>query len=257
MQQISSAHNEKIKRLRSLQQKKFRREDGCYLIEGRRLVSEAVLRGAEILSVVVAQERAENFEELLAQTRQAEQLCVPEAVFRTLCLTEAPEGIAACVKMRCEPAAEEDSPFVLLLDGLQDPGNLGTILRTANACGIREVYLSGNCVEVYNPKVVRSAMGALFSLRFREDCNLPQTVERLRNAGRTVIGTALSGEDYYRASFSGKLALVIGNEGNGVSDEVLARCSRTVKLPVSPDAESLNAAVAAGILMYDLKYRQG
>ena len=144
---------------------------------------------------------------------------------------------------------------MLILDGLQDPGNVGTILRTANACGVKDIYLSANCVELYNPKVVRSAMGALFTLNIRQECDLEALIPAMQADGRSVLGTSLCGENYYDGSFSGKVGLVIGNEGNGVSESVLRLCDKQVKLPVSDSAESLNAAMAAGILLYDLMYR--
>lgn len=255
MQELSSLHNEKIKYLKSLQQKKYRKVHGCYLIEGRRLLTEALERGAEITAVAVEKDRMESFQELLLQVKEAELFVTTDTVLRALCLTEAPEGIVACVKIKqCDHALTEGN-LMLILDGLQDPGNLGTILRTANACGVKDVYLSANCVEIYNPKVVRSAMGALFALNIRQDCDLQTFIPVLKAEGWRVLGTSLSGENYYGASFSGKVGLVIGNEGNGVSESVLHLCDKQVKLPVSEDAESLNAAMAAGILLYDLMYR--
>ncbi len=255
MQELSSLHNEKIKYLKSLQQKKYRKMHGCYLIEGKRLLAEALERGAEITAVAVEKDRMEAFSELLAQVEGAELLVITPAVLRALCLTEAPEGIVACVKMKQCGSALTEGSLMLILDGLQDPGNVGTILRTANACGVKDIYLSANCVELYNPKVVRSAMGALFTLNIRQECDLEALIPAMQADGRSVLGTSLCGENYYDGSFSGKVGLVIGNEGNGVSESVLRLCDKQVKLPVSDSAESLNAAMAAGILLYDLMYR--
>ena len=142
---------------------------------------------------------------------------------------------------------------LLALDDVQDPGNVGTIIRTADAAGFDGVFLSAGCADLFSPKVLRSTMGSVFRLGFSFPASLSEALEKLKKDGFSVLSSQLDGDDFYeRKNVSHSFVLVIGNEGNGVSDAVKAVATHRLRLPMRGGAESLNAAVAAGIMMYGL-----
>lgn len=250
---ITSVNNPLIKELRALKERKYRRRSGCFLIEGRRLIEDAVRNGIKPELLLVQDDRTEEFALLSEQCLQT--AAVSRAVLKSLCLTEAPEGAVAKVRIPQE-MPEGDGSLVLVLDGLQDPGNMGTIIRTANAAGIRDLYFLGENVDMFNPKTVRSAMGAVFFVHPHCFGDARELYEHLKERGYCVCVTALSQKDYYSQQLPKKIALVMGNEGNGVSRESLEQADRLLTLPMSPEAESLNVAVCAGILIFDILYRR-
>jgi len=141
---------------------------------------------------------------------------------------------------------------VVAMDGVQDPGNVGTIIRTADAAGLEGIILSEQCADVFSPKTLRATMGSIFRMPMVVT-DLPVCLTDLREKGYSIISSQLDGEPFYQRSPVGeKFCLIIGNEGNGISDEVKATATHRVKLPMRGGAESLNAAIAAGIMMYDL-----
>ena len=247
---ISSKSNSKIKYIKKLMSSaKERRRNGVFVVEGLRIVREVP-------------------EELLAELYVSESLVssgrVPEAdlpkaeivtdeVFRFLSDTVTPQGILAIVKKpsySLDLSYYKDRARILLLDDIQDPGNLGTILRTAEAAGTDLVILSEGCADLFNPKVIRSTMGSIFRVPFlTED---PVTaIPRLKEAGISVYGAALEGAvDFRSVTFPEKTAIVIGNEGNGISSEVLDLVDEKIKIPMEGKVESLNAAVSTAILLY-------
>lgn len=230
-------------------------QSGEYLIEGRRIISEAIANNAPITALFVDAALEDKFGDIINDVPSGVTIyMVTDRIIQTLSDTQAPEGIIACAKI--VPVDEQRSlgNVVLLLDGLQDPGNIGTILRTAEAAGIRDVFMSNQCVELYNPKLVRSAMGSLFYLNISRH-NLIQKAQQLQAEGYTLIATALNGENFFgRAPVKNKVAVIIGNEGNGISGELLAISDKVYTLPIRGKAESLNAAVAAGIILYNLVF---
>lgn len=250
---ITSVNNPLIKELRALKERKYRRRSGCFLIEGRRLIEDAVRNGIKPELLLVQDDRTEEFALLSEQCLQT--AAVSRAVLESLCLTEAPEGAVAKVRIPQE-MPEGDGSLVMVLDGLQDPGNMGTIIRTANAAGIRDIYFLGENVDMFNPKTVRSAMGAVFFVHPHYFGDARELYEHLKERGYCVCVTALSRKDYYSQQLPKKIALVMGNEGNGVSRESLEQADRLLTLPMSPEAESLNVAVCAGILIFDILYRR-
>lgn len=176
---------------------------------------------------------------------------LPESVFQSVCDTKTPQGIAAVTEI---PSPEEmNGRMLLALDGLQDPGNMGTIIRTADAAGFGGIILSPDCADIFSPKVIRATMGSIFRVSFSFVSSLPARLSGLRDRGYSVISSQLDGDPFYeRIPVPCPLVLVIGNEGNGISPEVKAVATHRFRLPMVGGAESLNAAVAAGIMMYDL-----
>ena len=243
---ISSLKNPKVVAWKSLKDRKGRKETGCFLVEGRKMVEEAVASAFPVEAILVEEDRAAEF--VLPAGIPAYAL--PEHVLAAVCDTRTPQGIAAVVRMTSHAAVGSK---LVVMDGVQDPGNVGTIIRTADAAGMEGVVLSAQCADVFSPKVLRATMGSIFRMGVRVCDDLPGELTRMKAQGYSVISSQLDGEPFYERSPVGdKFCLVIGSEGNGVTPEVQAVATHRVKLPMRGGAESLNAAVAAGIMMYEL-----
>ena len=243
---ITSLKNPKILLWKSLKDRKGRRETGCFLVEGRKMVEEALASAFQVEMVLVDAERTGEF----ALPPHTPITTMPAHVLAAVCDTKTPQGIAAIVRMQESPALGQR---LVALDGVQDPGNVGTIIRTADAAGFEGVLLSQQCADVFSPKVLRATMGSIFRMGICVTDDLPGHLAHLRDGGCAVISSQLDGTPFYEREPGGeRFALVIGSEGNGVTDEVKAVATHRVKLPMRGGAESLNAAVAAGIMMYEL-----
>lgn len=243
---IQSAKNEKVKAWKKLLTKKGRDKSGQFLVEGFHLVEEA-LNKDYVIAIIAEEEtaipRIWNVDGVDLYTTTA-------AVVKELSETETSQGIFAV----CEKKDWKDADYrkVLLLDGVQDPGNIGTIIRTADAAGVDAVICGDGCVDVYNSKALRSTQGSIFHLPVIK-ANLPQYIESLQNRNVPVYGTSLqNAADYREVASQESFALVVGNEGNGVSEEVLNLCNQNLYIPIHGGAESLNVTVATGILLYHL-----
>lgn len=251
MKVIGSSDNKEYKRLRSLQQKKYRDRLSAYLVEGENLVMESLSEG--LAATVLIRDDRQDLYDRFAE-RDVHSVFMKGDLFRKVAQTETSQGILAEVAKRTYEAADfarAAKGHILVLDGLQDPGNLGTVLRTAAAAGYGGAVILKGTADVYAPKVVRAAAGALFRLPmyFAEDAD--EAAALLRKMGKTIVGTTPAGGDsYLSADLAADIALVIGNEGNGMSEAALAVTDRNVYIPMRTGMESLNAAVAAGILMY-------
>lgn len=237
---ITSVTNNTIKMLIRLKQKKYRDELGYYLIEGEHLVTEA-LKAKQV--------------ECLISTKPIDSdlsiILVSEEVMAKLAFTKSPQTIMAkCIVNKNEKLI--NGKRYLILDDLQDPGNIGTLIRTALAFSIDQVILSNNCVDLYNDKLLRSMQGANFHL----SCiygNLTQLISQLQEKGVVVIGSALeNGKNIAQINRYSKMAFVVGNEGNGMNPEVLAKCDDIGYIPINT-IESLNVAIAGSIMMYHFK----
>ena len=246
METITSTKNPRVLRWRSLSERKGRRAEGCFLAEGRKMVSEALASGFPVEAVLLDESRLDT----LTPPEGVPCFCLAEHVFAAVCDTKTPQGIAAVVRMAPRPPA---GTRLLALDDVQDPGNVGTILRTADAAGIDGVLLSAGCADVFSPKVLRATMGSIFRVGLRVTDDLPGALRELREAGFTVLSSQLDGEPFYRRGPVGeRFCLIVGNEGNGISEACKREATMRVRLPMRGGAESLNAAVAAGIMMYGL-----
>lgn len=249
---ISSTKNEKIKELAKLQTAKGRKKAGLYLLEGEHLVEEAIKEKVPIELIVVSSNRIEDYQYLLEQTA-AHVLVVSEEVFQKLSMTETTQGILAAVKIenQTEPPC---SGHIIVLDAVQDPGNLGTIIRTADAAGFDAVVLGAGTVDLYNDKVIRSMQGSHFHIPvFQAD--LREYLPVLKKQGVEVAVTALhrDSKDYSILQGKSDVAIVVGNEGQGVSSEVIELADAVVTIPMFGKAESLNVAIASALLMYKTK----
>ncbi len=250
---ITSVSNEKVKQMIRLQKKaSARKEQNCFLVEGRKMVEE--LPGDRLIQAYASQSFAAKPEnEALCRLLNAET--VADHVMEAMSDTRTPQGILAAVR-RSERAADAiwqtPSPLVLILERIQDPGNLGTILRTAEGAGITGVILSSDSADIYNPKVIRSTMGSIYRMPFACADDLPALVGRMRAAGIRTYAAHLEGKNRYdQEDYRGPSAFLIGNEGAGLSEALSSVCDCRIRIPMAGQVESLNAAVAAAILMYE------
>ena len=245
---IESTRNENVKRARTLAQKKGRDEQGLHFIEGEKLVREAVVSGAQFAEAFI--EEGHELMSAVLSGSGATVYTVKRAVMESLANTETPQWVCATVKTPDVPLPEYyPEGLIVVLDRVQDPGNLGTILRTADAMGARGLLLGDGCADPYAPKPLRASMGSIYHVPV---WNGPLEVElsRLKEQGFTLVCGHLKGQNTL-PKVGSRCALVIGNESNGVSDAVAQMCE-TYRLPMYGRAESLNASIAAGILIYDL-----
>ena len=256
MKEIASVRNPAVQALRELQRTRGRREAGLLLADGAKLVGEALSLGL-CRTLVVQEDRLS----LYAQTVQAAEragcdvLLVSEAVMRAISEERTPQGIA-CAAAIPPQAAELRGERIVALDGVQDPGNVGTIVRTADAAGFDGVLLGGGCADLYGAKALRATMGSAFRMPVRRVDDLSAELEEMKRRGYAVAATELGGEDFYAACPREHAVLVIGSEGQGVSAAVRAVATHHLALPMRGGAESLNAAVAAGIMMYEMAREQ-
>ena len=259
---ITSTANTQVKELVKLMKKSRARDDAqVFLIEGPRMIGELVRDPdwrTKIEKIYMSESyAARNERELrgLEETGRIEILSDP--VFAHISGTKTPQGILAVVRRRSYDmtdifGTDPVRAHVLVLDNLQDPGNLGTIFRTAEAAGVTGIILSRDCVDIYNPKVVRSTMGALLRMPFLYVEDLIGTISELKEAGIKVYAAHLKGERAYdQEDYRTGCAFLIGNEGNGLRDEVSECADCYVLIPMHGKAESLNAAVAAAVLMFE------
>ena len=239
---LTSKNNPLVKETASLKEKKGRKTLGMFLVEGRKMVFECQKSGMEIDLVILSETYdGESFSDLRTVT-------VSEDVFRYLSDEKTPQGVLCRVKI---PTNELVSPKgkCLLLDGVSDPGNMGAIIRTANAAGYEEIYLTEDCTDPYSPKSVRASMSGIFFTKLYVRSRA-EILSALR--GIPVVVADMGGVNLFSFAPPPRFALVIGNEGNGVSDEVKNAATHTVRIPMRQTQESLNASVAAGIAMYFL-----
>jgi len=238
---ITSLQNETIKSLIKLKQKKYRDETNTFLIEGFHLVEEA-RKSHKILKIITT----------LNETFLEDTIYVSDHVMNKLAFTKTPQPIMAlCQKNDTNMICKEGKRY-LLLDRLQDPGNVGTIMRTALAFGYDQIIMSPDCVDLYNDKVVRSTQGALFQMDVYV-LELNKAIEKLHEQDVSVYGTCLqnaSSIEMYQAK--DKMAFVMGNEGQGVSQDVLDICDHLLYIPIQ-SVESLNVGIAAAITMYHFR----
>ena len=252
MKEILSTHNPAVMAMRELQKPRGRREAGLFLAEGVKMVREAVALGiCRTLAVEIGRE-GECME--LAEKAEAagcDVVRVSVAVMLARCDAKTPQGIVCSVAIPEQPEALAGSRFVAL-DGVQDPGNVGTILRTADAAGFDGAILGAGCADLYGAKTLRSTMGSVYRVPVRHTDDLAGELDVMKKRGFAVVATELGGEDFYEKCPHENCVLVIGSEGRGVSKSVRDAATHHLALPMRGGAESLNAAVAAGIMIYEI-----
>lgn len=249
---IKSSDNKTLKLVRSLHRKKGRTQNGMYFAEGVRLTDEALIY-ADSVRFLLSSESYYNTNSGYFNRIDIDVYVVPDRLFDECCDTESPQGIAAVINIPEEASFDvKEKNYILILDGISEPGNMGTIIRTAEAAGIELIILMNNCTDIYSPKVVRSTMGSLFRMNFKHGST--DDIDILKDNGFTVAATALYNSfPIEKTDICGKRAVVIGSEAYGVSKEVLKKADIAVRIDMCGKVESLNAGVAAGIAMYMLR----
>lgn len=254
---ISSRKNSAVLRYRNLNRdRRAREEAGEFNIEGAKLCFEAVSCGLKITAAFITENAILKYPEVYEAIRgKIKPFVITEDISEYISDTKSPQGVFVTAEMldKCKNINKIESGKYVILDGLQDSGNIGTILRTADALGMDGVILSPDCCDVYSPKIVRSAMGSLFRIPFFRAV-LPETIEGLKNKGFKVYAAMLDekAESLSYTVFPDKTAVVIGNEGNGVSAETALAAENRLYIPIQ-NAESLNAAVACSIICWEIK----
>ena len=255
MQVITSKDNELVKNIKKLKEKKYRDEKQQFIVEGIKLVSEAIEENTNIDAVVVCEDCVNDGtieKKLLYEIAKYKCIYVTEKIFDTLTDVSNPQGILAVINRENKGNnIDYTQDFIVVLDGIQDPGNLGTILRTVDSAGLNQIILSKETADSFNPKVVRSTMGGIFRVNAIKSENLIDTLKDLQNHGFEIVVTALDTENSVYDIDYNKKVIVIGNEANGVSKEVQQIADKKVKIPMLGKTESLNASVAAGIMIYE------
>lgn len=291
---ISSKDNEMVKEIRKLKEKKYRKDK--FIVEGIKMLEEAINENASIdliviregmdlrsvISNVLPKNNADSgmkSKNVLDVISKIKNITVTEKVFDTLTDVVSPQGVLAVINKKddiIKQATEKNNvskigdkiketenskidttaDYILALDGIQDPGNLGTIIRTADSANLKQIIVSKNTVDAYSPKVIRSTMGAIYRVNIIEVENLEVTLKDLQKDGFKVVVTSLdTNNSIYDISYN-KSIVVIGNEANGVSKEVQELANEKVKIPMLGKTESLNAAVATGIMIYEYVRRK-
>lgn len=253
VERITSNQNPHVKRWSKLQTKKGRKESGTYLLEGWHLVSEALKAGIELVEIMVV--NPNDWDQLSQISSTTTRYEITAEVAKHIATTKTPQGVFATAVVNDELSTipVDLTGQWLLLDELQDPGNVGTIVRTADAAGLTGVIFGNGSVDVYNPKVVRSMQGSQFHIKLLTG-NLLEWLVAFNQQHIPSYGTELNPQavSFDQVATGGSFGLIMGNEGNGTSRELLAATSQNLYIPMQGKAESLNVAVAAGILMFQL-----
>jgi TrmH family RNA methyltransferase len=257
---ITSKSNPRVKEIRLLKRAKYRHAQGEYFIEGVRLVEEALRQAGPVLKIAYSPrlERTERGAETLSLARKkiagAEWLYLSDEVMATLCDTQTHQGILAVLK-KLEGRFEElwqKKEMLLLLHELQDPGNLGTIFRLADAGGAGGLILSRGAIDPYSPKVVRASMGSLWRVPFLKDQDLGECLVELRSRGYRIWAAAVRGSpSIWEVDFSRPTAVLFGQEGAGLPEDLMKAADGLFTIPMAPEVDSLNVAMAAGLVIYE------
>lgn len=274
MELITSVNNQRVKDVANLKQKKYRTESGTFFAEGLRAVQEAV-EYAEVTDLFFTAAEEEKLHDILIKAKEkgARLYKADDKVMAKLSDTKTPQGVLAVIRMpeqnlqklqpgawqrktekQCQSAGIEidNNAPVIILDRIQDPGNLGTIIRTADAVGALGIILLEGCVDAYSPKVVRASMGSLFHLPVVQDVFPEEALTWCYRHGYEPAATAMQGAaNLYKADISKKMAFIFGNEANGVSEELQAAAETRLFIPMAGQAESMNVAMAAGIVLFE------
>ena len=264
MNVISSKNNEFVKHIKKLKDKKYRDLNNEFIIEGIKIIEEAINENAKIKQIIICDdcEKTSSIpKELMYEIAKYECVYVTNQIFETLTDVKNPQGIMAIMEknMIASQLKKEDEiqsidytqDIIVALDDIQDPGNLGTILRTVDSIGVNQILVSKGTADSYNPKVVRSTMGAIFRVKIIECENLKEVLQNLKKQKYNVVVTSLKTKNsIYDVDYNKKI-IVIGNEANGVSEEIQKIADEKVKIPMLGKTESLNASVATRIILYE------
>lgn len=251
---IESISNSVVKQIASLKLRNQREKTNLFVVEGIRFVQE-IPEDWTIEKVVVSQTFSQKNSEYVSSLNQ-NVYTVTDSIFMNISDTQNPQGILAVCTQKSHTIEDiliKDKPFILVANELQDPGNLGTIIRVADAAGVTGVILTKGCVDLYNPKVLRATMGSIFHIPIVSNANPLDTILTLKQNNILTLSAHLQGKTTpYEVNLNQSVAIIVGNEANGISDEVANQTDALVRLPMPGLAESLNVSIASGILLYEV-----
>lgn len=256
---ITSKDNDEIKKIKKLYEKKYRDLENLFIIDGIKILKEAIEENACIKEIIICKELLDKNSQLIdkdfySNLDKYNSLEVSESVFKSISEMQNPQGIIAIIKKdEKEKAIDYSNDLFLALDNIQDPGNIGTIIRTADSCNVRQIICSKETVDCYNSKVIRATMGAIFRVKIIYVDDLKQVLNTFKSNKVKVLVTDLNKAKSIYEEDLRKSIIVIGNEANGVSKELLEIADGKIKIPMEGKTESLNAAVATGIIIYEAK----
>lgn len=259
MQRVTSRQNPRLREaMRLLASARDRRKAGKCVLEGEHVIGVYSDRYGPPETVIVAEDAlARPAVRALAERHSGRALVVPASLFGELATLPAGVGMLAVIAA-LRPVSTAAADFCLLLDDVQDPGNVGSMLRSAAAAGVAQVLLSKHCAFAWSPKVLRAGQGAHFHLEIHEDVDLPAWAAAYRESGGAVVATvAAGGANLYATSLAGRVAIAIGNEGAGLSPALAAQATRHVTIPMPGGMESLNAAAAAAVCLFECVRQRG
>lgn len=251
---ITSIQNTKIKHINALLEKqKVRKSERLFVVEGVKMIKEAPEKRME--EVYISESFFQENKSFLDHLGVNHCQVVKNQIFKEISSTVTPQGILGIIRQEKMELADinlSKNPFLIALENLQDPGNMGTIIRTAEAADAAGVIVSSGSVDIYNPKVVRATMGSIFRVPIIPDSDLPKVLKELKNYPISIYAAHLMGSKiHYDLEYKKGFCLLIGNEGKGLSEELTDLADERVKIPIFGNVESLNAAIAAAIIMYE------
>lgn len=254
MQLITSKENNTIKDIKKLKDKKYRNETGRFIIEGFRFVEEGLKSSFTIDKIIVKESVVEKFKDKFQDyidNNEDKIYVTSDSIFKTIAATENSQGVLAAVKINNELHTAKEGIYILI-DKVQDPGNLGTIIRTAHSAGCAGIIMTKGTVDLYNEKTLRSTMGSIFNIALIQDNeNLEFTKELLNKNYNLICSSLQTDKNFYEVDLVSNSMIAVGNEGNGISDEVMELATQKVKIPMLGSTESLNVAIAASIMIYE------
>lgn len=250
---ITSLQNSQVKNIIKLNQKaKARKDQGLFIAEGRKMFLEAPLSW---IDKVYVSESMEKDDEVMEKASRTSWEAVADSVFRQMSDTQTPQGVMTVLRRPAyqpEDILKKEQPLLVVLEDIQDPGNAGTIFRTAEGAGVDGIFLTKTCVDITNPKVIRATMGSIYRMPFVYVEDVVSLKEKLQGREIRFFAAHLRGENaYHEEAYQKGTAFLIGNEGKGLTDQAAEAADRLIRIPMCGQVESLNAAMAAGILMYE------
>lgn len=261
VKEIASTANPLIKTVRSLHDRSGRKKSGLFLLEGTKLLHEALSNDVDLQDIIVSRTFWKNGMPGMPETDRDELILVEDNIFSQLATTETPQGVLAVASIKTGSLKEVlsiEKPLIVVSDAVQDPGNLGTIMRASLAFGATGMILTKGTTDPFSPKVVRSAMGALFSIPVVVDVLFDELIEQLRAHDVTLFALDQNAkENLWESQFPDKIALILGNEGNGISDDNMEKADKMLAIPISRKSESLNVAIAAGVALSYISSKRG
>lgn len=254
---IESKDNNLFKFVKKLKERRFRDKENLFILEGLRLIEEAIRANMDIEYIIISKDYEDKFNDLLLENNISSNkiITLSNNLFMQLASTENPQGIIAVIKKN-DKKKDLSGDFFLICDKVQDPGNLGTIIRTAHAAGVDGIILTKGTVDIYNDKTIRSTMGSIFYVPIFYDDKDFTIIRNLKKDGFCLVATSLKeSRNFFEEDLKGKIILAVGNEGNGISNELFELADKKVKIPMPGGAESLNVSIATSIILFE-KVRQ-